>query len=81
MDEFYNLRAQEYAANKIYDKAIEDYTRAIELAPTFSAGTAYEGRSNAYKALGKNDLAEADRKKADEIKAAPAERNLFKMDR
>ena len=52
---------------KEYDKAIDDYSKAIELDP--SLYITYRNRSEAYDALGQHDLAEADRKKAAELES------------
>jgi tetratricopeptide (TPR) repeat protein len=47
------------------DKAIADYTHAIELNPRYAA--AYNSRSKAFAAKGELDRADADHKKAVEI--------------
>ena len=52
---------------KEYDKAIDDYSKAIELDP--SLYITYRNRALAYDALNHPDLAEADRKKADELES------------
>ena len=54
---YYNL--------KEYEKAIDKYTKAIELSPDYSS--AYSSRADAYEAIGKTDLAEADRKSAEKL--------------
>lgn len=54
-----------YFVEKQFDKAIEFYTEAIESDPQNSR--AYKNRANTYEAMGKKDLAEADRKKYEEL--------------
>lgn len=48
-----------------FEEAVKDYTRAIELRPDYQYH--YSDRAIAYEKLGKNDLAEADKKKAEEL--------------
>lgn len=50
---------------KNYAKALEDYTRAIQLHPEYKK--AYLNRAKVYSAIGEEALAEADRKKAEEL--------------
>lgn len=50
-----------------YDAAIDHYTKAIELNPEYIE--AYAERAQAYKCIGKNKLADADFKKARELRA------------
>ena len=61
----YNNRGAGYEKLKKYEKAIEDYTRAIQLNPEYK--NAYLNRAGAYSAIGEEALAEADRKKAEEL--------------
>ena len=75
-DELHRLKGDAHAALKEYDKAIEEYNWAIDLAPQFSR-PAYEGRSKVYDKLGKKDLAEKDRQTAKNLKAAPAEKPVY----
>ena len=49
--------------------AIKDYTQAIKHFPT--SWVPYHGRSKAYRAMGQKDLAAADEKKVQELKAKP----------
>lgn len=61
----YNNRGTVYENLKKYAEAIEDYTRAIQLDPKYKK--AYLNRARAYSAIGEEALAEADRKKAEEL--------------
>ena len=54
-----------YLNKKDYDKAIADSSKAIEINPQIAIG--YINRAIAYRATGKNDLADADEKKAKEL--------------
>lgn len=51
-----------------FEDAVKDYTKAIELRPDYEYH--YSDRANAYEKLGKKDLAEADKKKAEELELA-----------
>ena len=61
----YNNRGVAYEGFNKYAKAIEDYTRTIQLNPEYKK--AYLNRARAYSAIGEEALAEADRKKAEEL--------------
>ena len=61
----YNNRGIVYKKLGQHEKAIEDYTRAIQLNPEYK--NAYLGRAGVYSAIGEEALAEADRKKAEEL--------------
>lgn len=74
-DEMLRLRGDQYLANEEYEKAIEDYTEAINGAAEF-ARAALVGRSKAYAAIGKKELAEKDRIEAKKQEDMPAERPL-----
>jgi Flp pilus assembly protein TadD len=50
-------------------KAIEDFSKAIELAPKLAQ--AYFDRGLAYAKLGKRDLADKDQQKAKELRYKP----------
>ena len=50
------------------EEAIKDYTRAIELKPDYQYH--YSDRATAYEKLGKKELAEADKKKAEDLEPA-----------
>jgi tetratricopeptide (TPR) repeat protein len=79
-DDAYRCRGLCYVKTKKYQEAVNDFTNAIELNPSSSA-SAYEARANAFKELGKPDLAAKDleaadiaggnRPTADKIKNAP----------
>jgi tetratricopeptide (TPR) repeat protein len=69
-DELLWLRGQQYAQLKMYEKAIADYTSAIDSAPEFAG--AYEARSAAYEKIGKTELAQKDRLKAQKLQEEPA---------
>lgn len=56
-----------YYNQQNYEAAISEYTRAIQINPNDSYS--YENRALCYKALGRNDLANADQAKANQIKA------------
>ena len=58
----YNLRGNMYYKKGQIDKAIDDYTRAIEINPGFA--TAYYNRGSAYNFEGRIDIASHDYKKA-----------------
>jgi Tfp pilus assembly protein PilF len=47
------------------DQALADFTKVIELDPTRANG--YKARAMVYREMKKNDLAEADEKKAREL--------------
>ena len=61
----YNNRGIVYENLENNEKAIEDYTRAIQLNPEHKK--AYLNRAGVYSAIGEEALAEADRKKAEEL--------------
>lgn len=52
-----SLRGECYLLNKDYKNAINDFTESIKIEPSRNV---YEKRSNAYRALGMNDLADKD---------------------
>lgn len=69
----YVMRGTVYSLNKDYDKALADLNKAIQIDPQEYA--AYFRRSDVYGLLGKNDLAEADKKEGIRIfRAKPAPR-------
>lgn len=59
-----------YLRRQEYDKAVEYFTQAIDNNP--ASREAYEYRSEAYKGLGKAELAEADTEKAKQLENQPA---------
>lgn len=61
----YNNRGVAYGNLEKFAEAIHDYTRAIQLNPEYK--TAYLNRADAYSAIDEEALAEADRKKAEEL--------------
>lgn len=61
----YNNRGVTYEDLEKFAEAIEDYTRAIQLDPKYKK--AYLNRASAYSVIGEEALAEADRKKAEEL--------------
>lgn len=58
-----------YGRKGDYERAVTEYTRAIESAASGPYVPAFEGRARAYRKLGKNDLAEADEKRVEALKA------------
>jgi tetratricopeptide (TPR) repeat protein len=64
--EIRRFRAQAYFYLGNYEKAIEDINEELRVNKT-PAAEAYKIRANAYRKLGKNDLAEADEKKFVEL--------------
>lgn len=75
-DDALRIRGDEYFALGQFEKAIADYTRAIELSPQY-ARASFEARSKAYKALGKLELAEKDKKEARLLRQGPAETPIY----
>jgi len=63
-DDAYRCRGLSYSKTKQYEKAIQDFTKAIALDPA-NKGSCYEARANAYKQLGKGDMALKDTQAAD----------------
>ena len=61
----YNNRGVAYEDLEKFAETIEDYTQAIQLDPKYKK--AYLNRARAYSAIGEEALAEADRKKAEEL--------------
>lgn len=59
------LRGAVYLKKAEYDRAISDFTKAIQYFPSKSA---YRDRAMAEEAMGRKDLAEADKKKADKMR-------------
>ena len=64
----YNRRGDFYYELGKFEEALKDYTKAIELKPDYQYH--YSDRASAYEKLGKTDLAEADKKKAEELELA-----------
>lgn len=64
----YNRRGDFYYELGKFEEALKDYTRAIELKPDYQYN--YSDRASAYEKLGKNDLAQADKKKAEKLELA-----------
>jgi Tfp pilus assembly protein PilF len=58
-----------YNAKKEHDKAIADFSKAIELDPKYAQ--AYYNRAYAYEAKGEKMLADKDRQKAKELEGQP----------
>ena len=75
-DDAIRLRGDEYKFLNQFEKAIADYSKAIEASPQY-ARTSYESRAVAYDALGKSDLAEKDRKNARKLEQTQAEKPVF----
>jgi len=61
----YEKRADYYSKKGDNENAVRDYTEAIRLMPYFKYS--YADRAEAYRKLGKNDLAEADEQKVKEL--------------
>jgi tetratricopeptide (TPR) repeat protein len=66
MPEPYRRRADDLVKTGHPDKAVPDYTKAIELMD-IDAGPSYAGRAQAYDKLGKADLAKSDRAMAKKL--------------
>lgn len=77
-DETLRERGDVYLEMGKYKRAIEDYSRVIEMMPNLSR-TALLSRAEAYEKLGEGELARADRKKARSQREAPAEKHVFDM--
>lgn len=75
-DDAIRLRGNEYRISNQLEKAIADYSKAIELSPQY-ARSSYESRASAYEALGKSDLAEKDRQNARNLEQTQAEKPVF----
>lgn len=65
----YQSRADAYYGLGRYEEAVNNYSRAIRVNPKHPK--AYYGRSLAYEKLGRHDLAEVDRQKAQELGYQP----------
>lgn len=76
-DEMTRLRGDQYLGLKMYEKAIEEYSKSIDMAPGYSA-SAFESRAKAHEALGKSEMAARDRKEAEKLRESPAERGLYR---
>lgn len=76
----YTMRGGLYLEREDYQKAIDDFTKAIELNPKYERN-AYEGRAKAYHALNMPDKAADDEKMTRKIKRAPAEKPLYEINR
>jgi len=77
-EELYRMRGLAYAKLGENDKAVADYSKAIDMAPEYSARS-YESRSKLYEKMGKKELAAKDRVEASRLQAAPAERPLYDL--
>ena len=75
-DDAIRQRGDEYKLQNQLEKAIADYTSAINLSPQY-ARSSYEARSAAYEVLGKSDLAEKDRQSALKLEQTKAEKPVF----
>ncbi len=64
----YSKRGDLYIQTSDYENAVKDFTEAIRLKPEH--GDHYSKRAEAYRKLGKNDLAATDEQKAEELKIA-----------
>lgn len=70
---YYVSRAVTYTDSGDFENAIKDYTEAIRQKPDDKFY--YEDRAAVYRRMGKTDLAEADQKKYEELRAAEDESN------
>jgi tetratricopeptide (TPR) repeat protein len=68
----YDTRGEAYLNLTQYQKAIEDFSKGIELHP--KSGRAYYERGLAYAKLGKSDLADKDQQKAKELSYKPEQK-------
>ena len=70
-------RGTVYYEEREYDKAIADFTKAIEIDPKNASG--YHGRALVYRATDKTEKAEADFAKARELGYRPSsQRNGYR---
>lgn len=76
-DEPIRMRGLEYMKIKEYEKAIADFTEAIDIVPDSASN--FSARADAYEKLGKAELAEKDRAEAKRLHDVPAERPMFEM--
>lgn len=72
----YCTRGGLHLEKKNFDQALKDFDRAIEIDPKLAM--AYQGRSQAYKKLGKEDESKADQQKARELMPKPPEKKADK---
>lgn len=77
-DDALRLRGDEYAALNDFDRAVNDYTKAIELSPDY-ARASLEARAKAYEHLGKTALAKNDLEKAAHLEYKRAEKPVFEL--
>ncbi len=76
-DEPLRLRGLEYMKLQDYQKSVDDFTEAINIAPESSSN--FAARADAYAKLGKSALAEKDREEAARLHDIPAERPMFEL--
>jgi tetratricopeptide (TPR) repeat protein len=76
-DEPLRLRGFEHIKLQEYQKAVDDFTEAIDIVPESSSN--FAARAGAYAKLGKTELAEKDRKEALRLNDMPAERPMFEL--
>jgi len=74
LPEVINCRGRAYKHLKRFDLPLKDHSRAIELDQTYAK--AYRNRAKALRAMGKNDLAKVDEKKANRLTSLQNKFNL-----
>ena len=74
----YSVRGYAHQAKKDHEAAVQDFTKAVELDPKLE--TAYKGRSDSYKKLGKSKELTTDLAKLKEFHPAPPPKTGKKHD-
>lgn len=77
-EEDVHFRGDQYAALKMYDEAIVQYSESISMSPE-NARASYEARAKIFQAQGKFERAKEDRLAAQKLHDAPAEKTLYKI--
>lgn len=77
-EEDVHFRGDQFAALKMYDEAIVQYTESISMSPE-NARASYEARAKVFEKLGKFERAKEDKLAAQKLHDAPAEKTLYKI--
>ncbi len=78
--EEYTIRGEQYLAIDELDKAMKDFTRAIEISQNRSVD-AFTGRARVHSKQGRAELAEKDLARAKALSSAPAEKPIYELRR